>query len=139
MSIKRLFLFSGETAAPALPVPQKCYIFSKSGIFHPDISASFCFLESCLMAYSLAIASSFVGKTSQYTSFTGRRLLVYFAPAPRADPFFQIIGPTSIQGMVSTQKNIGIIFAVTAIHSVFQVNFHDYLLFAPSDVPHHGS
>ena len=46
------------------------------------IRASFFCLESCLIAYSLFIASCFVSYSSKYTSSTGRRFFVYLAPFP---------------------------------------------------------
>lgn len=72
-----------------------------SGSLNPDISFSFSFFESFLMAYSLAVAAFLhltagsvqpksVGvllkfsteKDSKYTNFTGNLLFVYFAPLP---------------------------------------------------------
>ena len=68
--------------------PCSCFLISVSAclpIFlftFPSTSLSFPSLLILLIANSLFIAVFLSGCSSTYTNFTGRRILVYFAPRP---------------------------------------------------------
>ena len=91
------------------------------------IRASFFCLESCLIAYSLFIASCFVSYSSKYTSSTGRRFFVYLAPFPTVmcfQPFLKIIRPAGVQSFITAFYNV----CIVSLMLVLFVSFFHYLL-----------
>ena len=90
------------------------------------IRASFFCLESCLIAYSLFIASCFVSYSSKYTSSTGRRFFVYLAPFPLlcASSLFLRLFVQPVYRFITAFYNVCIISLMLLLF----VSFFHYLL-----------